>query len=79
MPYCCVPNCESNETTRNIDICYFNVPQDENLRMQWVRSIPGVNHLSGNQRVCSRHFDDSDILREYVAYDGTGKIIARVN
>lgn len=78
MPFCSVPDCQSNKSIRNPNITYFKVPSDENLRIQWEEAIPGGKHLSGNQRVCSWHFVD-DIIKEYIARDNAGNMIARVS
>ena len=57
----------------------FQVPTDENLRAKWIASIPGVESLRSTQRVCEKHFEEHLILKEFIKYDNSGKIIAQVN
>lgn len=80
MPWCAVGSlCLSNSKhERNFKVSYFSIPKNENLRSQWVQSIPTVSSLQGNQRICSRHFDENDIIKEYIKFDSDGKIIAQV-
>ncbi|XP_024878830.1 uncharacterized protein LOC112459099 isoform X2 [Temnothorax curvispinosus] len=74
---CVVPSCVTNKYSTG-KRSTFQVPTDENLRAKWIASIPGVESLRSTQRVCEKHFEEHFILKEFIKYDNSGKIIAQV-
>nr|XP_012149412.1 PREDICTED: uncharacterized protein LOC100877676 isoform X2 [Megachile rotundata] len=79
MPsYCAVPSCKLNKYKGGKNPSTFQVPNDESLRERWIMSIPGIEFLRLNQRVCEKHFEEHLLIKEYVKYDNSGKLIAQV-
>lgn len=63
---CFVPNCDSGfpGCTYNEKVTMFSTPKDDNLFKLWDQSIPRQDtKLKPSSKVCSRHFEDEDILK----------------
>ena len=57
MSWCAVVNCH-NDSKRNHDKSYFQLPKDEHLKKTWVRLI-NRTELPKRVYVCSDHFQES--------------------
>lgn len=75
---CCVPGCTSNYDTcvKKGDKCVttFKIPNIVERRLKWIQAIPRGNWVpSSSSVVCSKHFQDSDVISHYksVFPDGT--------
>uniref|UniRef100_A0A224Z7Q2 THAP domain containing protein n=1 Tax=Rhipicephalus zambeziensis TaxID=60191 RepID=A0A224Z7Q2_9ACAR len=66
---CCVPHCRSGYRGTVEKVSLFALPSDPECRNKWKRAIPRqetgtFSFSSPNVRVCDRHFDKQDIIRE---------------
>ncbi|XP_050498087.1 uncharacterized protein LOC114332213 isoform X2 [Diabrotica virgifera virgifera] len=61
---CSIPNCTSNyASTYEGYVSVFKYPRDNDVRQQWLKSIPRKNwEPSHNSVVCVKHFCEDDLL-----------------
>lgn len=60
---CVVTGCRTTnvqENTKENGITFFRVPKSS--LKEWQEQMPSI-HLTSNSRLCSRHFDENDILK----------------
>nr|XP_034196445.1 uncharacterized protein LOC117611986 [Osmia lignaria] len=69
---------QKNVLRHKMDNMLTPTPTDETLREKWSMSIPGVEFLRSNQRVCEFHFEDRFLIKEYKKHDHSDNIIAQV-
>ncbi|PAA94070.1 hypothetical protein BOX15_Mlig022091g1 [Macrostomum lignano] len=62
---CCVFGCKSGYASQKTEnVSYYAFPKDTNLRQRWLRAIPNADlNASEFQRVCSKHFTESDFVK----------------
>ena len=62
---CSVPGCNSNYDNTDKYYSVFKFPKDVSQKELWLKKIPRDNWTpSLKSRVCERHFNDFDIIRE---------------
>jgi hypothetical protein len=76
---CCVPQCKSgyaSERSERGTISFHRFPTDKDLYKAWLRKIPRKDFTpSANSRVCSRHFHESDFIKERTDANPQRKLI----
>ncbi|KAH1021992.1 hypothetical protein HUJ04_011468 [Dendroctonus ponderosae] len=76
---CCVPGCKSNYTGEEYTTV-FHFPRDDQRKQQWLRNIHRENFIPSKfSVVCSKHFEETFIIREARAErkDGSQLVLAR--
>lgn len=76
--WCAAPNCKTgNKTEQKCSL--FRVPKDIVTWKNWEKAIPGIMKLRQTDVVCEKHFNEEDMVREWVKLDANGQIITRVS
>ena len=61
---CCVPLCNTCCPNKN-NIAVFRPPRNPSLFLKWKESIPEIEVLTLDDRVCELHFKEEDIKRYF--------------
>jgi len=61
---CCVPLCNTCCPNKN-NIAVFRPPRNPSLFLKWKESIPEIEVLTLDDRVCELHFKEEDIIRYF--------------
>lgn len=62
---CCVPNCNTKSSSKNVYKSCFKFPVNKSLKDEWLRSIPSTKstNFSSSSGVCILHFEEKFIKR----------------
>lgn len=84
MSWCVITECESNKPKTKEKVSFFQVPknvwENKTLLAEWEKLIPIISKKKrSNIRVCARHFEDADIVKEWSRSDAQGTIVISVS